>query len=222
MDVEAVLDRAEASVARGDGLAGTGFRKLVAAAKRDQDLTRQHGARIAAIDDAAFRQWALLVVPFVPGTILATLAALGGVGLIVWARQMVDDRGGTAAVVAFAAAVVMLLASTHGLGHLVVGRLLGIRFSSWYVARIDRPQPGVKLDYETYLASTPTRRAWMHAAGALTTKLVAFGLPVAAIWAGMPGWLVWVLAGLAVVTLIADFAWSTKSSDWARVRRELA
>ncbi len=207
---------------RGDGLTRTGFRKVVAAAKSDPEVARRHGARIAAIDSAAFRHWPMLVVPIVPGTVLASMAAGGGLGLVIWARGLVDSGNESAALVAFLAGTVMLLASTHGLGHLVVGRMLGIRFSAWFVARISQPQPGVKIDYESYLASTPARRAWTHAAGALTTKVVGAGLAVASVWAGMPEWLVWALVGLAVVMVIADLTWSTKSSDWARFRRELA
>ncbi len=220
--IEAVLNRAEDSVASGDGIAGTGFRKLVSEAKRDPELARRHGERIAAIDEAAFRRWAMIVVPIVPGTILASIAAIGGVGLIVWARRLVGDGNDTAALVVFLAAIVMLLASTHGLGHLVVGRLAGIRFSAWFVARISKPQPGVKIDYQTYLLSMPIRRAWTHAAGALATKLVAIGLAAAAAWAGMPNWFRWALVAVAVVTVIADLVWSTKHSDWVRFRRELA
>lgn len=221
-EIDAVLDRAEASVARGNGLSGTGFRKLVAAAKRDPELVRHHGARIAAIDQAAFRQWALLVVPIGLGTALASIAAAGGAALVVWSRRLVDEGSEPTALVAFLAGAVMMLAATHGLGHLVVGRLSGIRFSAWFVPRIQRPQPGVKIDYQSYLASTPTRRAWTHAAGALTTKVVGFGMVAAAVWAGMPRWLVWALVAFAVAIVIVDVLWSTKSSDWARFRRELS
>ncbi len=222
MDIEAVLDRAEEKVAKGEGLAGTGFRKLVSEAKRDPELARRHGGRIAAVDEAAFRRWAMLVVPIVPGTILASIAAAGGVGLMVWARSLIDLRSELAALVCFLAAVVMILASTHGLGHLVVGRLAGIRFSAWFVAKVSKPQPGVKIDYRSYLLSTPTRRAWTHAAGALATKLAVVGLAVGAAWAGMPDWLGWALVAVAVATVITDVVWSTKHSDWARFKRELA
>lgn len=221
-EIEAILDRAEHSVARGDGLGGTGFHKVVAQAKRDPEVASRHGERIAAIDDAAFCRWAMIVVPIVFGTILASVAAVGGVGLMVWARRLVGDGSDTAALVAFLAAIVMLLASTHGLGHLVVGRLAGIRFSAWFVAKVTKPQPGVKIDYETYLSSTATRRAWTHAAGTLTTKVIGLALVGAAVWVGMPPWLVWALAGLFVAMVITDIIWSTKTSDWARFRRELA
>ena len=210
-DIEAILDRAEDTVARGDGLGGTGFHKVVAVAKRDPEVARRHGGRIAAIDEAAFRRWPMIVVPIVPGTVLASMAAVGGACLTVWARRLAGDGNDTAGLVAFLAAVVMLLASTHGLGHLVVGRLAGIRFSSWFVAKISKPQPGVKIDYESYLSSTATRRAWTHAAGALTTKVIGLALVGAAIWVGMPPWLVWALAGLFVAMVIIDIIWSTKS-----------
>src|SRR5690606_24826073 len=114
-----------------------------------------------------------------------------------------------------------LAATTHGLGHLVVGRLLGIRFTAWYVASPGRPQPGVKIDYASYLRSTRARRAWMHASGAIVTKVLPFALIGAARAAGLPGWVTWALVGIGFVMIVTDVMFSTRKSDWSRVIREL-
>jgi hypothetical protein len=114
----------------------------------------------------------------------------------------------------------VLLASTHGLGHLVVGRIVGSRFTVWF-AGYRRPQPGVKTDDATYLRTPARSRARMHESGAIVTKVVPFLLLLAAIWFGIPAWAVIVLAIVAVGQVIADVAWSTRPSDWAKYKREM-
>jgi hypothetical protein len=114
-----------------------------------------------------------------------------------------------------------LLTTTHGLAHLLVGRLAGIRFSHWFIGELKRPQPGVKVDYATYLrASTPVR-AWMHASGAIATKIIPFALIGAAIAADLPAWAVWGLAVIGIASIVTDVLWSTRSSDWKRFKREM-
>ena len=219
--IESVLAAAEERVSRGESLAGTGFRRVVQEVKKSPEMAERYADRIARIDEAAFRRWPLLVVPVVPGTLLALVAVAVGLGLVAWTYRLVEQGDDVPAVIAFFAGFGALVASTHGLGHLVVGRLLGIRFTSWYVASPTRPQPGVKIDYASYLRSTRVRRAWMHAAGALVTKVVPFALIGAARASGLPGWVTWALVGIGVVMILTDVFFSTKKSDWSRVLREM-
>lgn len=80
----------------------------------------------------------------------------------------------------------MLLATTHDLAHWAVGRAVGIRFTELFITRPSRPQPGIKIDYATYLRTPPRARAWMHASGALVTKAVPFALIPIAVAARAP------------------------------------
>lgn len=211
------LDRAERAVETGEGLSGTGFWGAVEAVKETPELADRYAERIAAIDIRAHRQWALLVIPLWMGTSIATVVFAGGLGFIWWSYELT----GTGAVVAFFAATGVLLGASHGLAHLVVGALVGIRFEYWFVGSVVKPQPGVKLDYASYLRATPRRRAWMHASGALATKAVPFLLIGAAVAADLPGWVGWALVGLGVAMVVTDVLWSTKSSDWKKFRREM-
>ena len=80
----------------------------------------------------------------------------------------------------------------------------------------------MKSDYGTYLRADPDSRAWMHASGALATKLAPF---LALAWwpaSGAPWWAAAVLAALGVLQIVTDVALSTKSSDWKKFRREKA
>lgn len=214
--IEESLDRAEAAVAAGEGLAGTGFWQAVREVKRQPELVERFADRIERIDARAHRDWALLVVPLWLGTSLAVIATLAGLALIGLAYEL----NGGAAVIAFFAGVGVLLVSTHGLAHLIVGRAMGIRFTYWFVGELKQPQPGVKTDYSSYLRTDARRRAWMHASGAIATKTIPFLLIGAAAAAGLPAWSIWALAGLGAAMVLTDVLWSTRASDWKKFRRE--
>jgi len=216
--VEESLDRAEAAVVSGEDLSGTGFWRAVATVKQNPELVERYADRIAAIDDRAFRRWVLLTIPLWLGTTVALAALVAGVVLVGWAYSL----DGFAEIVAFYAGLLALLGATHGLGHLVVGWGVGIRFTCWFVARITQPQPGVKVDYSSYLRTAPRQRAWMHASGAMATKVIPFLLIGAAIAADLPVWAILLLPVLGVGMILTDVFWSTNASDWKRFRREMS
>ena len=215
--IEEALGNAEQALDRGDGLRGTGFWPAVARVKTDTDLVERYADRIGSIDQRAFANWALLTVPFWAGTTLALLGLGAGLVLVGLSYGLSDF----AAVVVFYLGFGALVTTTHGLAHLVVGWLVGIRFTAWFIGRISRPQPGVKVDYSTYLRVPAMRRVWMHAAGPVVTKLVPFALIGGAVAAGLPAWAVWLLPIIGVATIVTDITWSTKSSDWKKVAREM-
>lgn len=215
--IDEALARAEDAVDSRAGLSGTGFWRAVSEVKRDPALVEEYADRIAAIDAEAMRQWALFVLPLWVGTSIAVAASLGGLLLVGWAYVLEEFAAG----VAFLVGTGVLLGATHGLGHLVVGGLLGMRFTCWFVGSIKQPQPGVKVDYSTYLRAPPRRRAWMHASGAIVTKAIPFLLLGAALAADLPGWSVALLLVVAVGQLVTDALWSTEKSDWKKFKREM-
>ncbi len=217
--VDGALDAAERALDRGEGLAGTGFWKAVGAVKSDPGLAERHASRIAGIDRRAFLRWALLAVGARAGTAVMTLGTLLGVALVVWAHSLSDPWNG---LVLVAAGGGLLVATTHGLGHLIVGRLGGMRFTHWFVGSLLRPQPGVKVDYATYLRAHPRARAWMHASGAIVTKVVPFALMPLAWSGGFPPWAGWLLLAQGVLQIVTDAVWSVNTSDWKKFRREMS
>lgn len=215
--IEEALAAAESALSSGRGLSGTGFRQAVAAVKRKPELVDRYADRMAALDRSAFERWALLKVGVGPGTTLMVVATLLGLVLI---GVSYYTEGDLLTVVVFYAGMGVLLVTTHGLGHLVVGRIVGIHFTHWFIGTISRPQPGVKVDLASYLRTPPKARAWMHASGALVTKAIPLLLLGAAVAAGLPPLALWGLAVIFVATIVTDVLWSTSSSDWSRFRRE--
>ncbi len=216
-DIDTALTNAEEAVARGEALGPSGFWKVVGAAKRDPEVAAQHAERIAAIDRAAFEQWAFLTVPAITGTVLMVVGTLIGLGFVFWAYSLDQPLNG----IALLAGTGITLVTTHGLAHLVVGRLFGMRFTHWFIGSIRRPQPGVKVDYATYLRTPATHRAWMHASGAVVTKLIPFFALGPALVMEAPWWTTALLILLGVGQVVTDVVWSSKASDWKKYRREM-
>jgi hypothetical protein len=219
-EIEQALAASEAALARGGkvDLGPYGFWKAVNVVKQTPSLVAEFGDRVARIDQEAFQRGAMVRVPIGLGTALMVIGTLVGLILIGWAYRLTSTAQGFALV----GGTVVLLVPTHGLAHLVVGRLQGMRFTHWFIGKVTRPQPGVKVDYATYLRVPARRRAWMHAAGAIVTKLIPF-LSLGAGWAmNAPGWAMALLAVLAVGQIITDTVWSTKASDWKKFKREMA
>lgn len=216
--IEASLAASQAALDSGKpfDLSELGFWRAVAAAKRDPSLRSTFGRRIAAIDRMAFERWALVKVPLRVGTwimLTATTIALAVIGV---AYAAADPWDGLLLV----AGTVGLIVTTHGLGHLLVGAMSDIRFTHWFIGSVARPQPGVKIDYESYLAATAPQRARMHASGALVSKIVPF-LMLGAAW-GMDAqaWAWWILVLIGLGSIATDVLWSGKASDWKRYARE--
>ena len=219
-EIERTLRRCEEALGRGENLdlSAAGFWKAVAAIKRQPEAVERFAERVAAIDRAAFEQWAWLKVSVPVGTTVMTAGTLAGLGLVGAAYALPSPWNGLVLLAATGA----LETTTHGLAHLVVGRLGGMWFSHWFVAGLGRPQPGVKLDYASYLRAPARRRAWMHASGAMVTKLVPFIMLGPALAMQAPGWTVAALAALGVGQVVTDALWSVRSSDWKKFRREMA
>jgi len=137
--VEATLDDAEKAVTAGAPVGPTGFWKAVDTVKRDPALIEQYADRIARIDRAAFKSWALLALPIWLGNVLIIGATLIGSALVGWAYYL----DGTGAALVFLLGFGIILVTTHGLTHLLVGTLMGIRFTHWFVGKLVQPQPGV-------------------------------------------------------------------------------
>ena len=219
IEIEAILNRCEQALS-GAGrvdLRSLGFWRAVAAVKRRPEWVEHYADRIGAIDRAAFERAVQPTFPLGFGTAMLSLGALIGLVLVGSARRAVP-RGSRGMLVL--AGCGLLLGTTHDLAHLLVGRLLGIRFTYWFLDGPTRLQPGLKVDYASYLRTPAAARALMHAAGALVTKIVPLGVLWLTARARLPAWTTTALLGIAAVQLTMDLLFSVRQSDWKRFRRE--
>ena len=221
----AELDRFEAAVDAGDtDLRRLGFWRVVALIKRDDDLIHRYADQVGRIDAKGFRAGVRFRVPVWVGIALMLIAVGVGIVAVVLALRAGanSEPDQVTAGVGLVIGAAAWAAGLHSLAHYVVGRAVGIRFTDLFVAFPPPPLPGLKTDYATYLRASPVARAWMHAAGALATKLAPFVALAFAPAARAPGWAVGILLGLGIFQIVTDVVLSTKASDWKKVRRELA
>jgi hypothetical protein len=207
----------ELRAGRTPDLRAAGFWRAVAAVKRRRELVDRYAARIAAIDRQVFRKRVRLAFPVTLGVILLDLGLLGGVVLLVLAAG--TDHPWRELLVLVAAGA--LDVTTHGMSHLAVGSFVGIDFTDWFIDLPKRPQPGFKIDYASYLRASPRRRAWMHASGAIATKVTPFLVILYAVVIGTAMWAVLALLALGVLQIALDVLFSVKTSDWKKFRREM-
>jgi hypothetical protein len=228
-ELGAELDRIEEAVDRGQvDLRALGFWRLVGPIKRDDELISRHAEQVGRIDAAAFRAGVRFRAPVWVGVALQLLGIGVAIGLVAFPVWNAGTRAGRALDVGLASGVGLpvaafaLSAGIHSFAHYVVGRLVGIRFTDFFFAIPPPPLPGLKTDYGTYLQTDPVARAWMHASGAVATKLAPFAVLAFAPAAGAPGWTVLILVALGAFQIATDLLFSSKASDWKKVRRELA
>lgn len=215
-EVADALTKAEQQLERGEGLAGSGFWKAVGVVKQSPTLIKEHGSRIAAIDAQAHKDWALVSVPLWLGSVLAALVSVALVWLVGRGYQWATPWDTVAMVVGGFG----LMTAVHSPAHLIVGTIFGMKYSHWFVGSLKRPQPGVKIEYSSYLSTPPLLRAVMHASGAVASKLALWLTFWAGLVAEIETWGLLILGVGALVTTITDFTIGFKSGDWKKARRE--
>jgi hypothetical protein len=217
--VEAALDRIEQAVDSGrTELSDLGFWKLLMRVKAEPTLAERVADQVGRIDRKAFEARVRPRFPVWLGNLVLCAGILAGVAAMVVAARV---ETGWLAGLALVAAAGLWSASVHGLAHWLVGRALGIRFWCYFFGGPPPPRPGLKSDYATYVRATPRARAWMHASGAIATKLAPF--LVAALYpaTNAPAWALWVVLAIGIAQILTDIAFSTKTSDWMKFSREI-
>jgi hypothetical protein len=219
-DLGRELDRIEAAVAAGNtDLRALGFWRIVARVKLDRLLVDRHADQIGRVDTTAFRAAVRLRAPVWVANALLCLGIVVGAAAIVaagaWATPVWKG-------LALVAAGAIWSVAVHAPAHWLVGTMVGIRWTDAFLGGPPPPRPGLKSDYGSYLRADPDSRAWMHASGAIATKLAPF--VALAFWpaSGAPWWSAAALAAIGAIQIATDIAFSTKTGDWKKFRREKA
>ena len=222
MDTEQInqtLSACEQALATGQDidLRALGYWRAVSAVKRHPEWVEAYADRVAEIDRRAFERSVRMRFPLGFGIALLTVGTIVGLALAVIGATGPRRKSG----ILFALGAGMLIVTTHDLAHFLVGGALGIRFSHAFLGGKGVIEPGLKIDYRTYLRTPPRRRAWMHASGAIATKLLAVLAVMIAVCAALPSRISALLAGGAGLAILVDVFFSTRYSDWKRFQREM-
>lgn len=232
-DHGAALDEIERRLEAGQtDLRALGFWKRVGAIKRDPQRAA-HADQVGRIDRRAFEARVSPRFPVWVGNLALVVATLAALGVVEVGLRLAGGRLGASVQPGWGGALIVaaaggLSASVHTLAHWFAGRWVGIRFLWYFLDGPLRIQPGIKTDYASYLRVDASKRAAMHAAGALASKVAPFAVFGWVLtfhwqrgWDVVPPWSLWALAGLGMLQIVTDAVWSTKRSDWKKVRREL-
>ncbi|HET8526807.1 MAG TPA: hypothetical protein VFM81_09245 [Actinomycetota bacterium] len=215
----AEFERIEAAVVAGESdLRALGFWRLLARVKTDQVLAAHWAEQAGRIDRRAFESGVRFRLPVWFGNLVLVLGIAAG-GVAVAVALTTDSPELAAWALVFAA--LDWSASFHAPAHWLVGRFVGMRFLAYFVHDLIPPVPGLKIDYETYLRTPPQARAWMHASGAIASKVGPFLALVFWPASGAPAWAAWLILGYGLLILATDVFISTRKSDWKRFRREM-
>jgi hypothetical protein len=233
-DYQGALERIERQVDAGNtDLAALGFWTAVGEAKRDPDLAAPIPEWIGRIDRKAFEARKSFLLPVWLGNLVLLVGTLVMLALVPIGIRLADGRIGGSPQPFWGGVLILVAAgglsvTVHAPAHWLAGRMAGIRFTHYFLDGPFRIQPGIKTDYASYLRTPASRRASMHAAGALASKaapFVVFGWAYAAHWRRdwdlLPAWSLWAVLGLGLFQIVTDVVWSTRRSDWKKVRREL-
>lgn len=231
-DYQDAFARIEREVEEGRAdLSKLGFWQLVRRVKQDPALASHWAEEVGRIDRVAFERWIRPRFPVWFGNAVLLLGSAVLVALVPVAVAVARDAAEQEPVLPG----LMLLAAAGGLSvtlhdpaHWAVGRLAGIRFTSYFFDGPLRIQPGIKVDYASYLRASPRARAWMHAAGAVASKIAPFAVFAAAYFPHrtanydlFPPWAMWGMLAIGVIQIVTDLTFSRKKSDWKKVGREL-
>ncbi len=212
--------RIESAVEAGQtDLSGLGFWQLLRRVKVEPMLAEHWADQAGRIDRKAFEARVRFRFPVWFGNLVLLIGVLFGAAAIVYGMRCDNP---TVAGLSFVVAGGAWSVCVHDLAHWAVGRLAGISFLAYYIGGSFPPWPGLKIDYASYLRTSPGARAWMHASGALATKIAPFVALGFCLAADGPTWAAWVLAGIGAFKIATDILFSRKSSDWKRVARERA
>jgi hypothetical protein len=217
-EIGADLDRIEAAVAGGKtDLKALGFWAVVKRVKLDRLLVDEHADQIGRIDTAAFLAGVRLRAPVWLGNALLVVGTVAGALAVaasfVWQTPLWKG-------LALIAAGAIWAFSVHSPTHWLVGTIVGIRWTHYFLGGPLPPRPGLKSDYGTYLRADPDSRAWMHASGAIATKVAPFVALALYPLTEAPAWAAWAVLALGIVQIVTDVRFSTKSSDWKKFNRE--
>lgn len=113
----------------------------------------------------------------------------------------------------------LLMTTLHPLSHYITGSLIGIKFTYYYLNGPARIEPTLKIDYFSYLKTTPKRRALMHASGVIGTVIAPLIAALIALSKGVPS-AAFNLFILFLLLIIFELLTSTKIGDLMRAKRE--
>ncbi len=204
--------------------------KIVKEIKSSKELTEEFADLVGEIDQKAFLARVRLRISANIGiAILIMWAALSVIPLLLPASPAI--RG-----MRLVFAGIFLMTLLHGPTHFVVGRLLGIRFTYFFLNGPVKVEPTLKTEYATYLRVSPRQRVLFHlCAPVMTSYVIPAIMLLLGFYLGVPRLARYILLGILLMSMASEFTpivlteylktnnlmgMNFRRSDYARALRE--
>jgi hypothetical protein len=220
------LEKIEEEVNKGNlKLKKLGFWDIVHEAKIDPEVAKILGKKIAEINKKVFdKKWKWKFRPIL-GIVLLTLISII---MIFFYFIVYSDKFLLSVYLPIASFI--LSASLHPITQYITGRIFGIKFLYIYPRGIYifhrsskgkiKIEPALKLDYYSYLNTSPMKRAIMHASGAIVTIVVVVFFFIYSILIKAEIWSIIICGILAISYILTDIFYSAKMAAWKHFLEE--
>ncbi|MDP2767640.1 MAG: hypothetical protein Q8O41_09365, partial [Candidatus Methanoperedens sp.] len=141
------------------GQSGKDFWAIVNQVKKDRINDDALLEQIANISQQRFRENVSFTLSIPAGNLLEGVTTIAA---IVLAYQMSSEW-------MLYLSTLILMTTLHPLSHYIIGSLLGIRFTHYYLNGPAKIEPTLKIDYFSYLKAPGKKRALMHISGVIGT-----------------------------------------------------
>lgn len=204
--------------------------KIVKEIKSSKELTEEFADQVGEIDQRAFlRKVRLRISANLGIAILLLWAALSIIPLLLPSSPAIKGMR-----LIFAG--IFLTTLLHGPSHFVVGRLLGIRFTYFFLNGPMKIEPTLKTEYATYLRVPSRQRVLFHlCAPVMTSYVVPAIMLLLGVYLGVPRLARYILLGILLMSMTSELTpivlteylkrdsysiFNFRRSDYARALRE--
>lgn len=185
------------------------FLSIVNKIKKDKTNDDVALKQIENISLKRFRDRVSLTMGILPGNALETAGTIAGLALPIW---MNND-------LAYYISALILMTTLHPLSHFLAGRLVGIRFTHYYLNGPARIEPTLRINYFSYLKTKGEKRALMHVSGVIGTLLAPLIAAHIAYYSGSAG-AAQNLIYFFLLMIVFELLTSTKIGDLMKAKRE--
>lgn len=179
MDLDRALREVEKKIESGDY---SNFWRLVARVKKDSALIERYADRIGETDQKIFRGRVPFTLGIGAGNFIEVVGLGVGAAVLIGGSRYLGAYGWASPIIA----ALLFSITLHPLAHYLVGRLVGIRFTFYFLDGPIKIEPTLKIDYATYLRASPGKRALMHLSGAFATTTSPLLVLLIAFFLGAP------------------------------------
>ncbi len=185
------------------------FQDIVTKVKREKLNNAELVEKIEGISLKRFKEKKPVTISVISGNILE-----GSIGIAAIALPFVINSD-----LVFYLLAIALMTTLHPLSHYFTGRMVGIKFTHYYLNGPARIEPTLRIDHSSYLKIPGNKRALMHVsgvAGTLAAPLIAGFIALNKGAAGVAS----NLFILFLLLMIFELLTSTKVGDLMRAKRE--